>query len=101
MLRVEVATGAAGVVEGGRVRRYVDLSTIGSSTAVQIHDVLAERNIVAIDSPVSGGVGGAENGTLAMMVSGAARRIRHAATGARNDRPADVCRRASPARRRR
>jgi 3-hydroxyisobutyrate dehydrogenase-like beta-hydroxyacid dehydrogenase len=66
---VEVATGTAGVVEGSRVRRYVDLSTIGSSTAVQIHDVLAGRNIVAIDSPVSGGVGGAEDGTLAMMVS--------------------------------
>ena len=66
---VEVTTGAAGVVEGSRVRRYVDLSTIGSATAVQIHGVLAERNIVAIDSPVSGGVGGAENGTLAMMVS--------------------------------
>jgi 3-hydroxyisobutyrate dehydrogenase-like beta-hydroxyacid dehydrogenase len=66
---VEVATGAAGVVEGSRVRRYVDVSTIGSSTAVQIHEVLAGRNIVAIDSPVSGGVGGAENGTLAMMVS--------------------------------
>src|SRR6202000_1463316 len=66
---VEVSTGAAGVVEGGRVRRYVDLSAIGSSTAVQIHGILAERNIVAIDSPVSGGVGGAENGTLTMMVS--------------------------------
>ena len=66
---IQVATGAAGVVEGGRVRRYVDLSTIGSATAVQIHGVLAERNIVAIDSPVSGGVGGAENGKLAMMVS--------------------------------
>jgi 3-hydroxyisobutyrate dehydrogenase-like beta-hydroxyacid dehydrogenase len=66
---VEVTTGADGVVEGSRVRRYVDLSTIGSPTAVQIHDVLANRNIVAIDSPVSGGVGGAENGTLAMMVS--------------------------------
>ena len=52
------------------MRRYVDLSTIGSPTAVQIHGVLAERNIVAIDSPVSGGVAGAENGTLAMMVSG-------------------------------
>jgi 3-hydroxyisobutyrate dehydrogenase-like beta-hydroxyacid dehydrogenase len=38
---VEVATGADGVVEGSRVRRYVDLSTIGSSTAAQIHDVLA------------------------------------------------------------
>jgi 3-hydroxyisobutyrate dehydrogenase-like beta-hydroxyacid dehydrogenase len=66
---VEVATGAGGVVEGSRVRRYVDLSTIGSSTAVQIHDVLGKRKIVAIDSPVSGGVGGAEDGTLAMMVS--------------------------------
>jgi 3-hydroxyisobutyrate dehydrogenase-like beta-hydroxyacid dehydrogenase len=66
---VEVATGVDGVVEGSRVCSYVDLSTIGSSAAVQIHDVLAKRNIVAIDSPVSGGVGGAENGTLAMMVS--------------------------------
>jgi 3-hydroxyisobutyrate dehydrogenase-like beta-hydroxyacid dehydrogenase len=60
---------ATGVAEGSKVRRYVDLSTIGSATAVQIHGLLAERNIVAIDSPVSGGVGGAENGTLAMMVS--------------------------------
>ena len=27
---IEVATGAAGVVEGGRVRRYVDLSTVAA-----------------------------------------------------------------------
>jgi len=46
------------------------LSTVGSKTAVQIHDLLAERNIAAIDSPVSGGVSGAEKGTLAVMVSG-------------------------------
>lgn len=65
-----VATGPTGVIEGSRVKRYVDLSTIGSRTAVQIHDRLAERNIVAIDSPVSGGVSGAEQGTLAVMVSG-------------------------------
>ena len=32
--------------------------------------ILAKRNIVQIDSPVSGGVGGAEKGTLAVMVSG-------------------------------
>jgi 3-hydroxyisobutyrate dehydrogenase-like beta-hydroxyacid dehydrogenase len=38
--------------------------------AVRIHDVLAKRNIVQLDSPVSGGVGGAEKGTLAVMVSG-------------------------------
>lgn len=67
---LDVATGALGVIEGSRVRRYVDLSTVGSQTAVRIHDLLAKRNIVAIDSPVSGGVGGAEKGTLAVMVSG-------------------------------
>ena len=66
----EVATGAGGVIEGSRVKRYVDLSTVGSQTAVRIHDLLAQRNIVAIDSPVSGGVGGAEKGSLAVMVSG-------------------------------
>jgi 3-hydroxyisobutyrate dehydrogenase-like beta-hydroxyacid dehydrogenase len=67
---LDVATGAEGVIEGSRVKRYVDLSTVGSRTAMQIHDLLAERNIVAIDSPVSGGVNGAEKGTLAVMVSG-------------------------------
>jgi 3-hydroxyisobutyrate dehydrogenase-like beta-hydroxyacid dehydrogenase len=67
---LDVATGYAGVIEGSRVKRYIDLSTVGSRTAVQINDLLAERNIVAIDSPVSGGVGGAEKGTLAVMVSG-------------------------------
>ncbi len=67
---IEVATGAAGVIEGSRVKRYVDLSTVGSQTAVHIHNRLAERNIVAIDSPVSGGVSGAEKGSLAVMVSG-------------------------------
>ncbi len=67
---LEVATGAAGVIEGSRVKRYVDLSTVGSRTAAQIHDLLAGRGIAALDSPVSGGVGGAEKGALAVMVSG-------------------------------
>ncbi len=67
---LEVATGPAGVIEGAKVQRYVDLSTVGSQMAVQIHGLLAQRGITAIDSPVSGGVGGAEEGTLALMVSG-------------------------------
>lgn len=67
---LEVATGASGVIEGSRVKRYVDLSTIGSRTAVRIHSQLGERNIVAIDSPISGGVSAAEKGALAVMVSG-------------------------------
>jgi len=66
---LEVATGNNGVIEGKRVRRFVDLSTVGSQMAVKIHDLLAKRDIVQIDSPVSGGVAGAEKGTLAVMVS--------------------------------
>src|ERR1700759_370324 len=67
---LEVATGKDGVIEGKRVKRFLDLSTTGSQMAVRIHDLLAKRNIVQLDSPVSGGVGGAEKGTLAVMVSG-------------------------------
>src|SRR4051794_34163769 len=67
---LEVATGADGVIEGARVKRFVDLSTVGSQMAVRIHGLLAKRNIVQLDSPVSGGVGGAEKGTLAVMGSG-------------------------------
>src|SRR5256886_16526137 len=67
---LEVATGYNGVIEGRRVKRFVDLSTVGSHMAVRIHDLLSQRNIVQLDSPVSGGVGGAEKGTLAVMGSG-------------------------------
>jgi 3-hydroxyisobutyrate dehydrogenase-like beta-hydroxyacid dehydrogenase len=67
---LDVATGAGGVIEGARVKRFVDLSTVGAQMAVRIHDALTKRNIVQLDSPVSGGVAGAEKGTLAVMVSG-------------------------------
>jgi 3-hydroxyisobutyrate dehydrogenase-like beta-hydroxyacid dehydrogenase len=67
---LEVATGSGGAIEGKRIKRFIDLSTVGSPMAVRIHDLLAKRNIVQLDSPVSGGVGGAEKGTLAVMVSG-------------------------------
>jgi 3-hydroxyisobutyrate dehydrogenase-like beta-hydroxyacid dehydrogenase len=48
----EVASEVAG---GSRVRRFVDFSTVGRQTAIEVHDLLATRGIVAIDSPVSGG----------------------------------------------
>jgi 3-hydroxyisobutyrate dehydrogenase-like beta-hydroxyacid dehydrogenase len=67
---LDVATGKDGVIDGKKVKRFVDLSTVGSQMAVRIHDLLKKRDIVQIDSPVSGGVGGAEKGTLAVMVSG-------------------------------
>ena len=65
-----VATAADGVIAGSRVRRFVDLSTIGAQMAARIQAALAGGNIVQLDSPVSGGVAGAEKGTLAVMVSG-------------------------------
>jgi 3-hydroxyisobutyrate dehydrogenase-like beta-hydroxyacid dehydrogenase len=65
-----VATGPRGVIEGKRVRRFVDLSTTGSRVAKEIAQKLKARNIVQIDCPVSGGVAGAEKGTLALMMAG-------------------------------
>ena len=67
---LDVAVGTDGVAGGTRVRRYVDLSTIGSQVAQRIHAGLADHDIAALDCPVSGGVAGAEKGTLALMVSG-------------------------------
>jgi 3-hydroxyisobutyrate dehydrogenase-like beta-hydroxyacid dehydrogenase len=66
----KVALGEGGVIEGKKVKRLVDLSTTGSRVAAEIFAELAKKKIVQIDSPVSGGVGGAAKGTLAVMVSG-------------------------------
>jgi 3-hydroxyisobutyrate dehydrogenase-like beta-hydroxyacid dehydrogenase len=66
----KVATGEGGVIHGKRIRRFIDLSTTGSRVAAKIAAALAKKNIVQIDSPVSGGAGGATRGTLAVMVSG-------------------------------
>jgi 3-hydroxyisobutyrate dehydrogenase-like beta-hydroxyacid dehydrogenase len=67
---LEVATGEGGVIEGKRVRRFIDLSTTGAVMAKRIFEMLKKRNIVQIDCPVSGGVTGAAKGTLALMASG-------------------------------
>jgi len=66
----KVALGEGGVIYGKRIKRFVDLSTTGSRVAAEIFHALAKNNIVQIDSPVSGGAGGAKKGTLAVMVSG-------------------------------
>lgn len=65
-----VVLGEQGLVHGGCIRTYVDLSTTGPTMAQALADALAPRHIVAMDAPVSGGVAGAQQGTLAVMVSG-------------------------------
>tara|TARA_B100001123_G_C15273079_1_gene1011060 strand:- start:164 stop:1033 length:870 start_codon:yes stop_codon:yes gene_type:complete len=48
----------------------VDTSTTSSKTAKKATDLLKKVNSYFLDAPVSGGVEGAKNGTLAMMVGG-------------------------------
>ncbi len=64
-----VALGPKGIVEGSRVKIFIDVSTTGSIYAKRVADGLAAKNILAIDAPVSGGIAGAEKGTVAVMVS--------------------------------
>ncbi len=64
-----VALGPGGVIEGSKVRLFIDTSTTGSIYAKRIAAALAKKNILEVDAPISGGVTGANKGTLAMMVS--------------------------------
>ncbi|MFC7689476.1 NAD(P)-dependent oxidoreductase [Paeniroseomonas aquatica] len=76
-----VASGAEGIIGGGAVRLYAEMSTIGKSTVAGIAATLAERGIAMVDAPISGGPAGARNGTLAMLAAGARPRWRRCALG--------------------
>jgi 3-hydroxyisobutyrate dehydrogenase-like beta-hydroxyacid dehydrogenase len=65
-----VALGPNGIGEGTRVRIFIDVSTTGSTVAARVAGGLAAKGVTAVDAPVSGGIAGAEKGTLAVMVSG-------------------------------
>jgi len=59
-----------GVGKGARVKTVVDLSTSGPGMAGRVSAGLEPLGVGWIDAPVSGGVAGAKNGTLAVMASG-------------------------------
>lgn len=65
-----VVLGADGVIHGQKVSILVDHSTTGPSLARRLQAALSERNIAALDAPLAGGVAGAQNGTLSVMVGG-------------------------------
>ena len=58
-----------GVLKGTAVKTMIDLSTTGPSVAKVVAKAAAEKGVAWVDSPVSGGIGGATKGTLAVMVS--------------------------------
>jgi len=66
----ETLLGANGIASGGKVRTIIDLSTSGPQMAAKLHEVLSTRNIASYDAPVSGGVAGARDGKLSLMVAG-------------------------------
>ena len=63
MVEQVATTASAGTI-------VVDTSTVSSNTAELAAAELAKKNVAFLDCPVSGGVEGAKNGTLAMMVGG-------------------------------
>lgn len=65
---LENVNALSGVLKAGSV--VVDHSTVSMQTAKQAQKILADRNIGFIDAPVSGGVEGARNGKLSIMVGG-------------------------------
>ncbi|HKK31501.1 MAG TPA: NAD(P)-dependent oxidoreductase [Alphaproteobacteria bacterium] len=61
---------AAEVTEGAAIKYLVNHGTTGSAYSKATAAALAEKDIGFLDAPISGGVAGAEAGTLAIMCSG-------------------------------
>ncbi|MBL8090785.1 MAG: NAD-binding protein [Anaerolineales bacterium] len=69
----KVALGENGIIHGAHAGLiFIDNSTIKPASARMIAEKLKEKNIFALDAPVSGGDIGAKNGTLTIMVGGEA-----------------------------
>lgn len=68
----DTVLGEGGLLESMRAGSLlIDLTTSQPTLAVEIADAAAERNLAALDAPVSGGDVGARNAALVIMVGGA------------------------------
>jgi 3-hydroxyisobutyrate dehydrogenase-like beta-hydroxyacid dehydrogenase len=67
---VDTMLGKHGAIAGNRLEVCVDLSTSGPEAAIKLAAGLAERQIASLEAPVSGGIKGAREGTLSLMISG-------------------------------
>jgi len=66
----QVVLGEGGLVEGlGKGSTVIITATINPSEVTELVEPLSEASINLVDSPVSGGKSGADNGTLTMMVA--------------------------------
>ncbi len=63
--------GDKGIIENaGKDTLFIDCSTIDVATARAVNTAATKAGYDMVDAPVSGGVGGAETGTLTFMVGG-------------------------------
>ncbi len=62
--------GEGGLIEGSKMRVFVNACTTGSPFATEISNALAAKGIGYLDAPISGGPAGASAGTLSVMTSG-------------------------------
>lgn len=60
--------GILSVMKPGSI--YVDMSTSSLELTLRIYEEAKSRNLKMLDAPVSGGLSGAEDGTLTLMVGG-------------------------------
>ncbi|QQS12170.1 MAG: NAD(P)-dependent oxidoreductase [Rhodospirillales bacterium] len=66
-----VVTGAGGIAESARPGTvYFDLSTNSPAVVKRLAEALRSKGVTMLDAPVSGGVVGATNATIAIMVGG-------------------------------
>jgi 3-hydroxyisobutyrate dehydrogenase-like beta-hydroxyacid dehydrogenase len=60
----------AELISGGSMKTFIDLSTTGPTVAAEVLELTNAAGVEYLDSPVSGGPGGARGGTLTMMSGG-------------------------------
>lgn len=66
----EAVLGEAGITSGGNPAILCDLSTSGPQLAKTLAEGLAPNGTASFDAPVSGGIKGATEGTISLMVGG-------------------------------
>ena len=67
----EVLTMDGGIFQNAKPGTYIcDTSTIKPSASAQFYEDAKKHNLTFLDTPMSGGVTGAERGTLTFMVGG-------------------------------
>jgi 2-hydroxy-3-oxopropionate reductase len=69
-------SGLVGAMQPGSL--HIDMSTISPAVSVEVSDALRQKDVAALDAPVSGGEVGAINAALSIMVGGEAADVERA-----------------------